>query len=292
MLEWALEIITKEKTMIKFKFRGFTSFLMFFSFLISLVSGIVLYFPPQGKIAHWTHWTFWGLDKEMWGFLHINSSLVFFVIAILHLYYNWKVLFRYAKKKAVMAFNLKWELFAAIMLVIFVIAATLFNIEPFRTIVRWNEEIKTYWAEKEEAEPPLAHAEDLTVAEFCERLKISIESFQQAARTHGWKFESTEERIEEIARRSGTSPAKMYHRLVGEGLRTSGQRTSGWGRKSVLQVCQENQIEVDVALQRLAAEGIGVSRDELIRSIAGEYGLQPIAVVRLITGEGQENTQE
>jgi len=45
-------------------------------------------------------------------------------------------------------------------------------------------------------------------------------------------------------------------------------------------------------LQRLAAEGIGVSRDELIRSIAGEYGLQPIAVVRLITGEGQENAQE
>lgn len=142
MLEWALEIITKEKTMIKFKFRGFTSFLMFFSFLISLVSGIVLYFPPQGKIAHWTHWTFWGLDKEMWGFLHINSSLVFFVIAILHLYYNWKVLFCYAKKKAV------------------------------------------------------------------------------------------------------------------------------------------------------AAEGIRVSRDELIRSIAGEYGLQPVAVVRLMSGEGQENAQE
>ena len=163
----------------KFKFRGFYSLLMFFSFLISLISGIVLYFPPQGKIAHWTHWTFWGLDKDMWGALHINSSLLFFIIAILHLYYNWKVLWRYIKKKAELGLNLKVELLISVIISIFIIAATIYNIEPLRTIIKWNDDIKNYWASQVEAQPPIPHAEDFTVVEFCEQFDISLQNFKQ-----------------------------------------------------------------------------------------------------------------
>ena len=129
----------------KFRFRGFTSLLMFFSFLISLISGIVLYFPPQGKIAHWTHWTFCGLDKEMWGALHINSSLIFFIIAVFHLYYNWKVIVRYVKKRAEMAFNLKYEFLFAVVISVYIIMATLLNIEPFKTVIKWNDDIAVYY---------------------------------------------------------------------------------------------------------------------------------------------------
>ena len=95
---------------LKFKFRGFVSLLTTATALISLFSGIVLYFTPQGKIAHWTNWTFWGLDKEIWGALHINSSLILFIVAIFHTYYNWGILIGYIKKKASMALNLKSEL--------------------------------------------------------------------------------------------------------------------------------------------------------------------------------------
>jgi len=48
---------------INFRWRGFTTLLTAFSFIISLVSGIVLYFTPQGKIANWTYRTFLGLNK-------------------------------------------------------------------------------------------------------------------------------------------------------------------------------------------------------------------------------------
>ncbi len=210
---------TWRNTVKKFKFRGLVSFLLFFSFLLSLVSGIVLYFPPQGKIAHWTQWTFWGLDKELWGALHINASLVFFWVAGFHLYYNWKVLVRYAKQRAVMALHLKWELFTALAFSGFILVATLYNIEPFRTVIRWNNAIKAHW----------------------------------------------------------TTQAQAEQGRVGQGA-------VGWGRKTVHQICGEKDIEIETALQRLAAHGIQASQEALIRTIAAEAGLSPSAVVNLITG--------
>ncbi|UCE06809.1 MAG: DUF4405 domain-containing protein [bacterium] len=273
----------------KFKFRGFTSLLIFFSFLISLISGIVLYFPPQGKIAHWTHWTFWGLDKDIWGALHINSSLIFFIIAILHLYYNWKVLWRYIKKKAELAFNLKFELLISFIVSIFIILATLYNIEPFRTIIKWNDDIKNYWAEQAEAQPPIPHAEDFTVAEFCERLNIPFENFQQQMNQQGWGFDGSEDKIKNIAEHNGISPAKIYDLVKAPGKSRQGQVSGGWGRKSVQQVCEELNKDVDDVLKKLAANGIVVSKDELLKNIAARYNLRPVDVVNLMIDYKQEN---
>ncbi len=268
----------------KFKFRGLVSFLLFFSFLLSLVSGIVLYFPPQGKIAHWTHWMFWGLDKELWGALHINASLVFFLVAGFHLYYNWKVLVRYAKQRAVMALHLKWELFTALAFSGFILVATLYNIEPFRTVIRWNNTIKAHWAAQAQAQPPIPHAEELTAVEFCEQLNLSVEFFQQAVQRRGWKMAGAEETIQEIARRNGVSPAQIFAALNQAEQGRGGQGAGGWGRKTVQQICAEKDIEIKAALQRLAAHGIQASQESLIRTIAAEAGLSPSAVVNLITG--------
>jgi len=270
----------------KFKFRGFTSLLMFFSFLISLISGIVLYFPPQGKIAHWTHWTFWGLDKDMWGALHINSSLIFFIIAILHLYYNWKVLFRYIKKKAIMAFNLKVELFTAAVLSIFIILATIYNIEPFRTIIQWNDDIKNYWAAQAQAQPPIPHAEDLTVIEFCEQLDIPLQNFQQRLNQRGWEFDSSKDRIKDIAKRNRISPAEIYNLLKTPGKNRQGQRLGGWGRKSVQQVCEQLNKDVEVVLKNLAANGMRASKDDQLRNLATKHNMRPIDIVNLISESG------
>ena len=266
----------------KFKFRGFSSLLMFFSFLISLISGIVLYFPPQGKIAHWTHWTFWGLDKEMWGALHINSSLIFFIIALLHLYYNWKVLWRYIKKKTGLAFNLKYELLISFIVSIFIIMATIYNVEPFRTIIKWNDDIKNYWAEQAQAQPPIPHAEDFTAAEFCEQFSISLQNFQQRFNQRGWQFDSPGDKIKVIAKRNEISPADIYNLMKTPGENRQGQGSSGWGRKSVQQVCEELNKDVEVVLKELAANGVTASKDAPLRAIATQHNMRPIDVVNLI----------
>ena len=45
-------------------FKGLTSFLTLSGFILMTVTGIVLFFEPEGRIAYWTNWTFWGLTKS------------------------------------------------------------------------------------------------------------------------------------------------------------------------------------------------------------------------------------
>ena len=272
------------KLKLRLRLRGFTSLLMFFSFLISLISGIVLYFPPQGKIAHWTHWTFWGLDKELWGALHINSSLIFFIIALFHFYYNWKVILRYIKKRAKMAFNLKYEFLFAAALSIFITMATIFNIEPFKTIIKWNDDIKNYWAVQAQAQPPIPHAEDLTVIRFCEQFNISLESFAQKSKLKGWIFENDDEKIKDIARRNNISPAEIYSAMnKTDVVNQNGQEQgSGWGRKSMQDICNELNLDVNIVLKNLKANGIDASKGDYIKNIAYQNNLKPIDIVNMI----------
>ena len=276
--------------------------LMAFSFLISLISGIILYFTPQGKIAHWTNWTILGLDKEMWAALHINSSLILFIIFIMHLYYNWKVLIRYIKKRAEMAFNLKYEFLIALIISIFIIVATLFNIEPFKTIIKWNDDIKQYWAGQARAQPPVPHAEDMTVNEFCKNFDIPFESFERKLNLKGWEFEDANEMIKDIARRNRISPADIYRYLKpsaynnqgrgqgqvqGQGQGHGGQ-SQGWGRKSLQEVCKSLNKDVDVVIKKLSKNGVEASRNELLKNIAMNNNLRPTDIVNMIDGRGRK----
>ena len=52
-----------------FSWKPFTSFFILLSFVVLLLSGVVLYVAPPGRIANWTQWQF-GLDKEQWQALH------------------------------------------------------------------------------------------------------------------------------------------------------------------------------------------------------------------------------
>lgn len=272
---------------LQFKFRGFTSLLMFFSFLISLVSGIVLYFPPQGRVANWTHWTFWGLDKETWGALHINSSLVFFIIAILHLYYNWKILWMYIKKKAELAINLKLELGIAAVVAIFVVLGTLYNLQPFATIIKWNDDIKNFWATRAEAEPPIPHAEDLTVTQFCEQLNIPLEKFEQQMNQQGWQFDASSDKISDIAQRYEISPAAIY-KLVKRPEQNNPQHgIGGWGRKTLQQACDELNLDVNETIKKLAANGVTATKGDLLKTLADQYGMRPLDIVNLINEDGE-----
>lgn len=286
----------------KFRFRGFTSLLMALSFLISLISGILLYFTPQGKIANWTNWTILGLDKEMWAALHINSSLIFFIIFFFHLYYNWKVLIRYIKKKAVMAFNLKYELLLASIISIFIVLATLFNLEPFKTIIRWNDDIKNYWARQAQAQPPVPHAEDMTVTEFCNNFNIPYESFESKLNLKGWTFKDANETIKVIASRNKISPADIYTYLKpsvynnqekGRGQVQQGvdgykqSQGQGWGRKTLQDVCNSSNKDVDAVIAKLLANGIKASNNDLIRNIATNNNMRPIDIINMINDSGR-----
>ena len=206
---------------------------------------------------------------------------MFFIIALFHIYYNWKALLRYIKKKAVLAFNLKLEVLISFLLAFFIVIATIYSIEPFRTIIRWNENIKNYWAAQSQAQPPIPHAEEMTVTEFCEQFDIPLELFKQRLRQNSWTYENNDETIKSIAERNNISPAKIYEVLQEPGSSSQGQG-SGLGRKSLQQVCDELGKNVEEVVKHLEAQGIHVSSGEHIRDIADRNYLRPSDIVDII----------
>ena len=81
-----------------FRLRNFISLLITFSGLVMIVSGLVLYVVPEGRVAYWTNWKLFGLTKTAWGSVHTNLSFVFFIALFFHLYYNWRVLKAYLNR--------------------------------------------------------------------------------------------------------------------------------------------------------------------------------------------------
>ncbi len=81
------------------KYQRFVSLTAMLSFIILALSSGVLYFIPDRKVTSWTNWSFLGLDKQQWDNLHINIGILFIVMIIWHIYFNWKPIKNYLKKK-------------------------------------------------------------------------------------------------------------------------------------------------------------------------------------------------
>ena len=111
--------------------RGLTSFIVLFNFLIMLLSGIMLYLSPRGRVANWTGWTMWGLEKGEWEALHLTMALAMLVAAGFHSYFNWSYLVRYIKDAANRGMRSKRELGLASLVMIVLFAGTQAGIPPF-----------------------------------------------------------------------------------------------------------------------------------------------------------------
>ena len=98
----------------------------------------------------------------------------------------------------------------------------------------------------------------------------------------GWKFDNSEDKIKDIAKRNRISPAEIYNLLKTPGKNRQGQGSGGWGRKTVLQVCEELNKDVDDVLKKLIAYGVTVSKDDQLKIIASKHNMRPIDIVNLI----------
>lgn len=233
----------------RFNFRSFVSLFMSFSFLISLISGIVLYFTPRGRIAHWSNWTFFGMDKDMWAALHINSSLILLIIAAVHLYNNWTPLCKYVRKKTTSALTMRTELILSLILSLFIILGTLFNIAPFKTIIRWNFYFKDRGLTQQQHQPYQRNS----------RRNISSSPGSSTGNSRG-----------------------NYQSTINRGQSLGEQGAGGWGRKTVEQVCVELNQDVSAGLKKLAGNGIRASKNQAIKNIAEQYSMRPVQIIEIL----------
>lgn len=133
--------------------RGLTSMVAGLSFLIMVLSGLVLYLTPRGRYANWNDWSWWGLAKEQWSSMHMTMALLFLAAIAVHIWFNWRILVSYIKRRGAAA-KPRWrELVIAVAVTGFVVLGTLGDAPVFREVSRLNTAIKDAW-EKEGSSAP------------------------------------------------------------------------------------------------------------------------------------------
>ena len=191
-----------------FHTRGFTTFSVTWVFLILLITGVVLYVAPKGRVAHWTGWSVLGLDKEQWGAVHMVAALALLIAAGFHLYFNWRIFLGYFTSKARSGMNLMREFMVATCLTVLVMAGTVAGIPPMKLVATWNEDIKDFWEAKSVA-LPYAHAEESTLAEFAEKTGVPAEKLEQTLKDRGFEVPNTTLTLKDLSALNGTSPSGL-----------------------------------------------------------------------------------
>jgi hypothetical protein len=122
--------------------RKLVSLLVTVGFLLLIVSGVVIVFSPTGRIAHRAGWSALGLFKEEWTAIHLTSSVLFLVGAILHGLLNWRPLLRYLCPRLANGLPVSTELAAALVIGALFVAGTLAGVPPLSSLVDLRENIR------------------------------------------------------------------------------------------------------------------------------------------------------
>ena len=271
----------------KFSWRGWVTFVVTISFIADTISGVILYIAPPGRIAHWTNWTVWGLDKEEWGAIHTIFGYVLLIIVGIHLYYNWKIFWNFIWSKVRKALNLKWELITATALCLFLFLGTLWNIPPFSSTMYLGEHFKQSW-EEAKAEVPIAHAELLSLQDFAEKIKVPVDQILHALKSRGYKVKNVQQMLGDVAKENRTSPDKLYEVIKSEGVKPVVPDTiegTGMGKKTIDAICSEKGLSLDDVLARLKQKGIKANPNDKLKDVASKLGKTPMEIFTIIEGK-------
>ncbi|MCF8481415.1 MAG: DUF4405 domain-containing protein [Rhodospirillum sp.] len=282
-----------------FDTRGLISLLVSGGFLIMTVTGVVLYLVPPGRVANWTDWTMSGLSKADWGAIHISSSLLFVLAGVVHLTKNWKPFLHYLRDKVGEHVRPRMEGLIALVAMVLLVWGTLAAVPPISWLLDLNEAAKDMWSLEAGEEPPFGHAEEVSLETLEKRTGIDASAALAALEGANLSVaKGTKTTLREIADDNGTSPARVYRKIVtdtgGEGSLASppGPLTpeaidalyggTGVGRKTLAQMSETLGIRPRDALAALRAQGIEASPEDRLKDIADTAGTTALDLLKII----------
>ena len=295
--------------------KGFASLLTTFSFIVMSLSGILLFIVPQGRIAEWTEWRMLGLAKSQWGDIHITTSLMFLIAGAYHIALNWRTLVNYFTSKREKGLMMQRELAISGVVTVFCIAGAVYQVPPLSYVLTLNNTIKQAWIVDKDHEPPMGHAELLTMPSFTKKLQMDMGQVTAVLQQNGITFNDTES-LAVIAKRHGTSPVKLYQMIkplegstsgmvtaaapaeaVKASLQTAAPATQpvytdelvdekfegrGMGRKTLAMLSEEIGFDLAKAKKKLAARNVSMKDDETLKDAANKAGTAPMEILKVI----------
>lgn len=188
------------------------------SFMLLIISSIMLYITPEGRVAYWSDWHII-FSKERWGDLHITGGVLFLVFGIWHACLNFKPIKNYCALAFSTGKRNPWPLTLSLLICLFVYAGTFFNVPPMGQLVSWNDEIKEYQAKKY-GNPPFGHAENSSLRQFSSFLGLDIAEILRAMKEADFKGNPEPDSIfKTVAAANNMTPQEMYKFI----LKTTGK---------------------------------------------------------------------
>jgi hypothetical protein len=284
--------------------RKITSMTMVWSLIVLVFNSIVLYVVPEGRIANWADWHFWGLDKHDWSAQHTTVGFLFIFAALLHIYYNWKPILNYMKDKAK-----KFKVFTAAssiglgLTVIFVIG-TYLDVPPMSTIVEFSEQIKE-GAAKTYGDPPYGQAQSSSLKGFTSRMGLDLDRSMELLRDAGIEVTDDKEMVQDIAKRSGNTPQQIYDIIKPAGIPPAAAEAtthnedgadkamnppkSGMGKKTITELCEEIGQDCDMIIAGLKQRGMTIDPEQKLKDLAAENGTGPMQIYEAMVEIVNEN---
>ena len=277
--------------------QAFTSLCSLVSFILLLLTAIILYMEPHGRVAYWIKWNFLGLEKDQWGNIHLFSGLLFLVAGGFHLYYNWKPLMRYLSGRVETGLRYKRELMISSLIFLWIIASGIWALPPLVYVADLSEAIKSAWVTSAELEPPFGHAERVSLKTFCKKQGIPLDQAMAELREAGFKVNSPDKTLGNIADSKGTSGMGVYavirklekkpKTMKPGSIWTPGMveetfAGTGAGRKSIAQIIKDHGLDPETVYHRLKEGGIEAKDDDKIKELADKHDSTPIRILTIM----------
>lgn len=240
---------------------------------------------PPGRYAHWVNWKILGASKEGWQALHTVFSYTFVILSVFHLFtINWKTFLSYLKTKKQNGLNKKREFYIATVLTILFFFGIIYSAPPFKYVMDFGEYLTESWESAEE-EPPVPHAELLTLAELDVQLKdFSLEEITNNLNLYEINFNNTNlQTLSEIAEINETTPLAVYQQIIRKP--ESQKQGLGIGKKAIEDLAKEQNKNIDEVFKILNENKIKAEKGQTLREISENNNITPKEIYDLIFAE-------
>ncbi len=268
--------------------RKITSLTLLISFIALVLTSVVLYIVPEGRVAYWSDWHWLGLSKTQWGDIHINLGFLFLGAGLMHLWYNWTAMVHYLKNKAKELWIFTPAFTVALLVNVGVALGTLLYLPPFSSILEFGHSFKDAAADKY-GEPPYGHAELSSLTLFAKRTGLELKTVKAGLNAAGIRFIDDQQTILAIAKANGLTPKAVYEAMDSEAATTHNQSKTlpaepfpGMGRIPLTDLCSQYGLDQQRVLAALAAKNITADPAKSLREIAEANGSNPHALFYII----------
>jgi len=268
--------------------RKIISLTMLLSFVLCLLTSVILYIVPEGRVAYWADWRLWGLSKTEWGNLHINLGFLFLITGLLHIFYNWNAVAAYMKNRAreFKVFTASFNV--ALVLILVVGFGTYWKIPPMSMVLNFGHSFKDA-AAKKYGEPPYGHAELSPLVSFYRKTEIDPVKARELMGKAGIIVKDEKQTVAAIAAKNKMTPKALFDIIKpastvveGAALTFPDAPMPGFGNKTLQEICTIYTLQPARIIQGLSKENISARPDQTIREIAGSAKMEPSALFAIL----------